>query len=656
MADQADGSATVTGRLSEFGDRGRAGDETTGALLREGTDRLTAAGSETPRLDAEVLLGHAVGVGRTVVLAHPEAPVGADAARRYRADLARAGGGEPVAYIRGIKEFYGLAFEVDARALIPRPETERLVELAEAEVMRRLGSVARAAAARRSGSWTSARAAARSRSRWRSPAAPAGASRLSTILAADVSAGCAGARPRERGRPCRADADAFAGPTCCRRAAGRRAPFDLVLANLPYIRHRRDRRAAARGVVRAASSRWTAASTGSRSSGGCSTGFPTPSPTRHRPPGDRGGPGRGDRRPGRGASARVATCRWSWTSPACRAWPGSGPRIAARRGARLRALRGGRASSGRARHHDARAHPAHPPGRPRHRRDARRRRPGDRAGHRAAIRAARERGILVTLITGRMVSSALRFARELELVAPIVGYQGALIREMPAAGSKRPGRCSSTRRSARRSPAKSSSGLASPRPRSPRQPPRTVHRPGRRPARRRILGVHGPPPELVADLVASIRHPVTKVMAAGEPPLPTEVAPRPGRSSLAGRRNRQPSAFPRVRGARRVEGPGGPLAGAAARRPAGAVLAIGDQWNDIEMLAEVGHGTAMPTAPAEVRAAARYIAPPLAEEGVARMIEALVLAPAEARRAEARMPGSGRGGGAPGARAVGVPA
>jgi hypothetical protein len=58
------------------------------------------------------------------------------------------------------------------------------------------------------------------------------------------------------------------------------------------------------------------------------------------------------------------------------------------------------------------------------------------------------------------------------------------------------------------------------------------------------------------------------------------------------------------------------------------VLAIGDQWNDFEMLAEVGHGTAMPTAPAEVQAAARYIAPPLAEEGVARMIEALVLAPA----------------------------
>ncbi|MEA2620795.1 MAG: hypothetical protein QOC97_1568, partial [Chloroflexota bacterium] len=59
---------------------------------------------------------------------------------------------------------------------------------------------------------------------------------------------------------------------------------------------------------------------------------------------------------------------------------------------------------------------------------------------RRAIRAARQRGVVVSLVTGRMVSSAMHFARELSLDSPIVGYQGALIREMPAAGSDRLGR------------------------------------------------------------------------------------------------------------------------------------------------------------------------------------------------------------------------
>jgi release factor glutamine methyltransferase len=107
-------------------------------LVRSGTERLREAGSPSPRLDAELLLGHVLGVDRTTIVAHPETVVGAEHDRRFQAGLERRATGEPVAYIRGIKEFYGLAFSVDPRALIPRPETERLVELAEAEVMRRL--------------------------------------------------------------------------------------------------------------------------------------------------------------------------------------------------------------------------------------------------------------------------------------------------------------------------------------------------------------------------------------------------------------------------------------------------------------------------------------------------------------------------------------
>lgn len=111
---------------------------TTGELLREGADRLRAAGSESPRLDSELLLGYAVGVERTTIVAYHEAPVGPEAAVRYQTFVERRVAGEPVAYIRGVKEFFGLAFAVDARALIPRPETEALVAAGEGEVMRRL--------------------------------------------------------------------------------------------------------------------------------------------------------------------------------------------------------------------------------------------------------------------------------------------------------------------------------------------------------------------------------------------------------------------------------------------------------------------------------------------------------------------------------------
>jgi release factor glutamine methyltransferase len=118
---------------------------TIGELLTAATARLRASGSESARLDAELLLGWAIGAERTSIIAHPEAPVGADAAATYEAGLARREKGEPVAYIRGFKEFHGVAFSVDNRALIPRPETELLVEEAEREIAWRLTSAPRPA-------------------------------------------------------------------------------------------------------------------------------------------------------------------------------------------------------------------------------------------------------------------------------------------------------------------------------------------------------------------------------------------------------------------------------------------------------------------------------------------------------------------------------
>jgi release factor glutamine methyltransferase len=111
-------------------------------LVEAGTERLRAAGSETPRLDAELLLAYAIGVERTAVIAHGDAPVGPGAEATFDALVARRETGEPVAYLRGMKEFHGIALTVDARALIPRPETELLVDTAIATVMTALTSVA----------------------------------------------------------------------------------------------------------------------------------------------------------------------------------------------------------------------------------------------------------------------------------------------------------------------------------------------------------------------------------------------------------------------------------------------------------------------------------------------------------------------------------
>src|SRR5579859_5434601 len=109
-------------------------------LLESAVAALRAAGSESPRLDAELLLAHSLRVDRTAVLAHPEAQVGDGPRAAYGVAIERRQAGEPVAYIRGVKEFYGLAFAVDARALIPRPETETLVELALQRIAARLTS------------------------------------------------------------------------------------------------------------------------------------------------------------------------------------------------------------------------------------------------------------------------------------------------------------------------------------------------------------------------------------------------------------------------------------------------------------------------------------------------------------------------------------
>jgi len=108
------------------------GGATLGVLRAFGVAALAAL--ETAALDAELLLAATAGVPRSAVIAFPERAVSADVAARYRALVARRAAGEPVAYLLGRKEFYSLDLEVTPDVLIPRPETELLVEHALARL------------------------------------------------------------------------------------------------------------------------------------------------------------------------------------------------------------------------------------------------------------------------------------------------------------------------------------------------------------------------------------------------------------------------------------------------------------------------------------------------------------------------------------------
>ena len=106
-----------------------------GVPVREALDgavvAIGAAGSDTPRLDAELLLAHALGVDRAALIMDPDRPVEGPAVRAFQ-DLVRRRSveREPVAYLLGVKGFRHLDLHVDRRVLIPRPETELLVEVA----------------------------------------------------------------------------------------------------------------------------------------------------------------------------------------------------------------------------------------------------------------------------------------------------------------------------------------------------------------------------------------------------------------------------------------------------------------------------------------------------------------------------------------------
>jgi release factor glutamine methyltransferase len=111
---------------------------TVASAVTDAAERLRSAGVPTPRLDAELLVAHLFDRERTWLHAHPEVEISSDEAALLDGWVARRGSGEPIAYIRGYKEWFSLRVSTDGRALIPRPETELLAEAAIAEIAARL--------------------------------------------------------------------------------------------------------------------------------------------------------------------------------------------------------------------------------------------------------------------------------------------------------------------------------------------------------------------------------------------------------------------------------------------------------------------------------------------------------------------------------------
>ena len=184
--------------------------------LTEGTRRLAEAGCPEARLDAEVLLAHVLGSSRAYLYAHTERCLSGDEAVAWEEALARRACREPTAYIVGYKEFYGMPLAVDRRVLVPRPETEMIVErtlaLAAERPLTTVWDVG-------TGSGALALALAQHL-------------RGTHLVASDISAGALEVAATNRRR---LGLEAQVQLVRCDLLTAAREPLDAVVANLPYL-------------------------------------------------------------------------------------------------------------------------------------------------------------------------------------------------------------------------------------------------------------------------------------------------------------------------------------------------------------------------------------------------------------------------------------
>ena len=186
------------------------------ATLAAAAERLRAVGGDTPRLDAEVLLAHVMGVGRAALLTHPDRALTDEERSIYDVLIERRSRGEPVAYLTGARDWYDLTLRVTPDVLVPRPETEGLLERALAWARARR---IRAAVDVGTGSGALAIALAR--------ALPDATIYATDLSSAALAVACANARRIDPAL----DITFLHGDLL----APLPEPVDLIVANLPYI-------------------------------------------------------------------------------------------------------------------------------------------------------------------------------------------------------------------------------------------------------------------------------------------------------------------------------------------------------------------------------------------------------------------------------------
>jgi len=190
--------------------------------LQVTTTFFTGKGIEGARLDAELLLAEANGMTRTQLYTNFEQPLAAAEVSRFRELVRRRASREPVAYITGRREFWSLDFTVDRRVLVPRPETELVVELAVDVLKARASEAAPLVADIGTGSGAIAVAIAKE-----VPTA--------RVIATDRSGAALEIAPGNAARHGVDDRIEFREGDGCAPLAGC-APFDVIASNPPYIR------------------------------------------------------------------------------------------------------------------------------------------------------------------------------------------------------------------------------------------------------------------------------------------------------------------------------------------------------------------------------------------------------------------------------------